>query len=69
MTPTKEQLEAGRNTRYRVYSYFRSFCDLNSTCGGCDPVVRFWCKLKKRIEHLQQRRILRICKPEAARKE
>ena len=70
MIPTREQLEQGRHVRYKVYGYFRSFCDANSSCETCDPAIRFGCVLKRRIEKAQEKRILRLCQPEnpAARK-
>lgn len=64
MIPTREQLEQGRHVRYKVYGYFRSFCNANSSCDGCDPVIRFGCVLKRKIEKTQEKRILRICQPE-----
>lgn len=63
MIPTREQLEDGRHYDRRIYGYFWSFCELNRSCEECDRLIRFGCKLKRCIEELQTKRILRICKP------
>ena len=62
MIPTRQQLENGRNRDFRVYGYFWSFCELNRSCEECDRIIRFGCTVKRKIEELQTKRILRICK-------
>lgn len=62
MIPTKEQLEEGRHVNYQLYGYFYSFCKQNKSCEECDRIVRAGCSVKKKIEHLQTKRILRLCK-------
>lgn len=69
MTPTREQLEEGRHYDCRIYGYFWSFCNLNRSCEECDRIIRFGCKVKNKIEDLQIKRILRICKPEPPKEE
>lgn len=62
--PTREQLEEARHHGFRIYGYFTTFCVLNSSCKECDKIIRFGCTIKRKIEELQTKRILRICKPE-----
>ena len=62
MIPTREELEQGRRKEARIYGYFWSFCNLNPCCEDCDRLVRFGCKVKRKIEDIQIKRILRICK-------
>lgn len=60
---TRSDLEKGRckyNPR-RTYGYFYSYCDSMSYCENCDKKVRFWCKIKRKIEDIQVKRILKIC--------
>lgn len=64
MIPTRQQLEEGRHRGYRTYGYFWSFCEQNRCCEDCDRFVRFGCKLKRKIEDMQTKRILRVCKTE-----
>ena len=64
MIPTMEQLEDSRHRGYCTYGYKKAFCELNDCCEDCDRVVRFWCRVIRKIEGIQIRRILRICKQE-----
>ena len=64
MIPTRQQLEDGRHYGYRTYGYFLSFCELKRSCEECDKIIRFGCAVKGKIQELQTKRILRICKPE-----
>lgn len=64
MTLTREQLEEGRRYGSRTYGYFWSFCELNRSCEECDKTIRIGCVMKRKIEELQTKRILRICKSE-----
>ena len=64
MLISREQLEAGRHRGYRTYGYFWSYCEQNRCCEDCDKIIRLGCTIKRKIETLQTRRILRICKPE-----
>ena len=61
---SREQLEEGRHRGYKTYGYFWSFCELNPCCEDCDKIIRFGCTVKRKIEELQERRILKICKLE-----
>lgn len=65
MIPTREQLEEGRRVGYRSYGYFYSFCEWNKTCEECDKIIRTGCGVKRKIEDLQIKRILRLCKSES----
>ena len=62
MIPTMRELEAGRYVGYSTYGYFYSFCEQNICCEDCDRVIRFGCVVKRKIEELQMKRILKICK-------
>lgn len=64
MIPTREQLEEERHDNFRVYGYFTAFCVLNRSCEECDRIIRFGCVVKRKIEELQTKRILKICKQE-----
>lgn len=64
MIPTREQLEDGRCIGFRKYGYFYSFCECNRSCEECDKIIRIGCIAKRKIEDLQTKRILRMCKPE-----
>lgn len=61
---TREELESGRYRRNpnRVYGYFFSYCEQTSCCEDCDKWIRLGCKLQRKIEDLQTKRILKICK-------
>ena len=59
---TRKQLEEGRHIGFRTYGYKKSFCELNDCCERCDRVVNFWCRVIVRIEKIQTKRILKICK-------
>jgi len=67
MIPTREQLEQCRHIGFSVYDYFSTFCDLNCSCDDCDRLIRWGCKAKQKIERIQTKRILRICKPKKKR--
>lgn len=64
MIPTRKQLEEARYFGFCTYGHFTAFCNLNRSCEECDRIIRFGCKVKNKIEDLQTKRILRICKPE-----
>lgn len=64
MIPTREQLEESRHVGCRLYGYFYSFCECNKSCEECDKIIRVGCAMKRKIEELQTKRILRICKSE-----
>lgn len=68
MIPTKEQLEDGRCVGFQKYSYFYSFCEWNSSCEECDKIIRVGCAMKRKIEKLQTKYILHLCKPELKEK-
>lgn len=65
MIPTRKQLEEGRTLGCRTYDYFWSFCNFQRSCDDCNKIIRFGCKVKGKIEVLQEKMILRICKGEA----
>lgn len=69
MIPTREQLEEGRHFGFHTYGYFWSFCELNRSCEECDKTIRIGCSIKCKIEELQTKRILRICKSESTKEE
>ena len=64
MIPTREQLEEARHIGFRTYGYFWAFCELNRSCEECDQIIRIGCVMKRKIEKLQTKRILHICKSE-----
>ena len=59
---TREELEEGRHRGYKIYGYFLSFCEQQRCCEDCDKRIRFGCKVKRKIEEIQTKRILKICK-------
>lgn len=59
---TREELEQARHIGNRIYGYKHSYCELNDCCEKCDKRVRFGCKMIKKIEDIQTKRILKICK-------
>lgn len=59
---TRKELNEARFQGYRVYGYFKAYCDLNGCCEYCNRWVRMLCKLKNKIEKLQTKIILYICK-------
>lgn len=65
MIPTMHELEQGRHVGYKTYGYFYSFCERNKYCEDCDRIIRFGCVVKRKIEELQTKRILKICKQDA----
>ena len=67
--PTLAELEEARRSGYRVWDWFRAYCFLHDCCEICDTRVRFGCKIITGIRRLQTRRILKICREEAARRE
>lgn len=69
MIPTREQLEKASHIGFHTYRHFTAFCNLNTSCEDCDRIIRFGCMVKRKIEKLQMKRILRICKPELSKEE
>lgn len=69
MIPTRKQLEEAKHDDFRIYGYFTAFCVLNKSCGDCDRIIRFGCTAKRKIEELQTKRILRICKSESPKED
>lgn len=59
---TRKDLLAARFQGNHVYGYFKAYCDLNECCEHCNCLVRLLCKLKGKIEVLQVKIILYICK-------
>ena len=59
---TRKELIEARYQGNHVYGYFKAYCDLNSCCECCNRWVRMLCKLKCKIENLQTKIILHICK-------
>ena len=59
---TRKDLLAARFQGDHVYDYFKAYCDLNECCEHCNCLVRLLCKLKRKIEALQVKIILHICK-------
>lgn len=62
MIPTREELEERRHVGIRIIGYFHAFCEMNSSCEKCDPIIRIGCMAKVKIEDAQTKRIKRICK-------
>ena len=62
---TKKQLEESRHQGYNYYGYKKAYCDLNDCCEHCDSVIRFWCRVIRKIEDVQIKRILKICKEQS----
>lgn len=68
---TREELEQARREIdehgvTRIYGYRHAFCGLVNCCDNCDKRIRFWCKVCRRIEKIQEKRILKICGKEDA---
>ena len=59
---TRKKLNNARFQDSHVYGYFKVYCDLNDCCEHCNCLVRLFCKLKRKIEELQVKIILHICK-------
>lgn len=59
---TRKQLNEARFQGPHVYGYFKAFCDLNDSCDGCNRLVRLLCRLRNKIEILQIKIILHVCK-------
>lgn len=59
---TRKELNEAKIQVNVVYGYFKAYCDLNECCEHCNCLVRFLCKLKGKIETLQVKIILHICK-------
>lgn len=58
----KKELERGRYIKGRIYGYKKSYCNQMSSCENCDRIVRMWCRLIRKIEDVQIKRIKSICK-------
>lgn len=67
--PTLAELEEVRRSGYQDRGWFQAYCFLQDCCETCDPRVRFGCKIVNGIRRHQTRRILKICREEAARRE
>jgi hypothetical protein len=50
---TKQMLYDSRHQGYSVYGTKKGYCDLHNCCEICNPKVRFWCEVIKKIENLQ----------------
>ena len=50
---TKQMLHNSRHRRYVVYGIKKGYCDLHDCCEVCNPKVRFWCKVIRKIEDWQ----------------
>lgn len=59
---TREELNESRFQGNNVRGYFKAYCDLNDCCEYCNRWVRMFCRLKNKIEELQVKIILHICK-------
>lgn len=62
---TRKELNEARFQATGVHGYFKAYCDLNDCCEHCNCLVRLLCKLKGKIEELQVKIILHICKEDA----
>ena len=61
---TREELNQGRHeyNTHRVYGYKHSYCKLTDSCEKCDKYIRLGRKVINKIEDMQTKRILKICK-------
>ena len=64
----RQELEDARHIGSRIYGYKTAYCNLIPCCNDCDKFVALGCKIMRKIEDLQIKRILWICKG-AERKE
>lgn len=48
------------NSELKGHPLFTRYCHFNSCCENCNKKVRFWCKVRKRIERLQEKIITKI---------
>ena len=58
----RKTLEENRREGRKVYGYKDAYCLSQIYCEECDRKVCFWCKVIRKIEKLQVKRILKICK-------
>lgn len=59
---TRKELDEAKIQVNVVYGYFKAYCNLNDCCEYCNCWIRMLCKLKNKIESLQTKIILHICK-------
>ena len=59
---TKKQLMDSKHRGYRLIGYKEAYCDLINSCEECDRAICFLCRVIRKIEEIQTRRILKICK-------
>lgn len=59
---SRSRLEESRNRPHGKIGYFQAYCDCVSCCDECDRLVRVLCKIKCKLEDIQKKRILHICK-------
>lgn len=61
---SREQLEQGRHrcNPYRICGYKASYCEQMGTCEVCNTGLRLGCRIIRKIEDIQTKRILKICK-------
>jgi len=57
-----DQLNAGRFRGSSIYGTFNSYCFLHGCCEECNRWVRLLCKIKNKIETIQEAIILSVCK-------
>lgn len=57
---TKQMLNDSRHQGYSVYGIKKGYCDLHDCCEICNPRVRFWCEVIKKIEDRQTKIIKRL---------
>ncbi len=57
---TKQMVEESRHQGYSFYGTFKGYCDLHNCCEVCNKKVRFWCKVKVKIEKLQTKIIEKL---------
>lgn len=48
------------NSEKRGCGLFDRYCWLNSACETCNPKVRFWCEVKRRLTKHQEKIITKI---------
>ena len=57
---TKQMLHDSRHRNNCVYSIKKGYCDLHDCCDICNLKIRFWCKVIRDIEDLQEKVIKKL---------
>lgn len=57
---TRQMLHDSRYQGCSVYDIKKGYCDLHDCCEVCNPRVRFWCEVIKKIEDRQTKIIKKL---------